>query len=397
MPKYLSPFDPHVHLRGNEYPNQDFIGLAFRDARVVGLLGMAEMPNPVPQLTSSGVVARRVVDLLGRSDESGVYHFVNVGLTNSEEQVIEAVRLAENDRSVMALKIFFTHSTGNMGVLDKGVQKRMWEVLAERGFKGVVMGHYEDEEEYSGEFVPGVPQTHSRRQHERAEVGQVIRQVGFARDAGFEGTMYIAHVSSPDTVDYVLSVRDGLPFKVVLEATFHHLLLCWGAYPTSGNLVKMNPPLRCRSSMVRLQDHLLAGNIDVIGTDHAPHPIEKKQGDNPFSGIPALPFWPRFIGWLRERGVSEGRIADLTVFNALRVFGLGFLVSEVRFVECEYDPGLWDAYGWNPFEWFESCGGGLSGEEMAQVASSALGSTDRGENGLYGKAVSGFDEKYSKS
>ena len=47
----LSPFDPHVHLRGMEYPSIAYLRQGIFDAQAVGLCGMMEMPNPSPPIT----------------------------------------------------------------------------------------------------------------------------------------------------------------------------------------------------------------------------------------------------------------------------------------------------------------------------------------------------------
>jgi dihydroorotase len=39
---------------------------------------------------------------------------------------------------------------------------------------------------------------------------------------------------------------------------------------------KVNPPLRTQKDVLALREALIDGTIDVIGTDHAPHPIEAK-------------------------------------------------------------------------------------------------------------------------
>ena len=385
MPKYLSPFDPHVHLRGNEYPTQDFIGLAFRDAQAVGLCGMAEMPNPDPQLIDTLPIYQRIQEVDARTECLRPDHFIHVGLTNDTHQVHRALDIVEFHKRVLGDKTFYTHSTGNMGILDKDYQKHLWKLKAERGYKGVSIGHFEDETLYKGVFNPDNPNSHSLVQHEEAELEQVRRQVKNAKDAGFEGTFYIAHVSSPLTVEYVKDSRKWCNFEIILEATFHHTLLCWGAYTDSGNLVKMNPPLRCRNSMAAMMQHVVDGNIDIIGTDHAPHTLSRKNdATSPASGIPALPYWPRFIEILQDKGVSRERIDKMTFYTAARIFGFDAKVSvnDFREVDIEYDPSLWDAYGWNPFEWVDKTY--LNRKQKTQVASNALGSTDRGENGLYG-------------
>jgi dihydroorotase len=39
---------------------------------------------------------------------------------------------------------------------------------------------------------------------------------------------------------------------------------------------KVNPPLRTQDDVLALREALIDGTIDIIGTDHAPHPIEAK-------------------------------------------------------------------------------------------------------------------------
>lgn len=129
-----------------------------------------------------------------------------------------------------------------------------------------------------------------------------------------------------------------------------------GAYTDSGNLVKMNPPLRCRKSMAAMMQHVLDGNINIIGTDHAPHTLARKNDPtSPASGIPALPYWPWFIEILQDLGCSRGLIDSMTYYTAARLFK--FDTHRARDGRCnvniDYDPSLWDAYGWNPFEWVD--------------------------------------------
>jgi len=92
---------------------------------------------------------------------------------------------------------------------------------------------------------------------------------------------------------------------------------------------------------------VLNGRIDVIGTDHAPHPVEKKTSDTPASGIPALPFWPKGIQTLMECGIKEHLLRKITFDTANRLFYDGKLKPFE--VEVQYNPSLFNKYGWNPF------------------------------------------------
>lgn len=350
MIRYLSPIDPHVHLRGLEYET-DYAKMAFEDARSVGLCAMAEMPNPNPQLTTWPILRDRFHNMSNHEygGDYRVKHFINIGLTNDLKQVEDALKLImEGNFPVKADKVFYTHSTGNMGILDEDYQKEIWKLKGSMGYTGVSIAHFEDEKSYVGEFDYKNPITHSLKQCPEAELVQIERQFKNAVDFGFKGTFYVAHVSNPATIRFLKSQQCRVNFNIIIEMTWHHMFLNHDSYNVSGNGVKMNPPLRSRSMQVELLQHVLDGYVDIIGTDHAPHPYERKfNTDNPASGIPGILFWPKGIELLRSVGINY-MILDAMIFhNANRVFNMGLTPT---YVERVYQPELWSRYGYNPFE-----------------------------------------------
>lgn len=350
--RYTNPIDPHVHLRGDEY-DVNYASMALTDAAAVGLAGLIEMPNCKPFLTDRAAIVARLrhirhlsYQVLGQRE---LFHGIHPGITTGLHQMgATLVDVATEWSGLSSDKIFYTHSTGNMGILDPELQREIWMYKGKVGYKGVSIGHFEDEQQYVGTFDPANPLSHSEHQHEGAETVQVERQIRNAFDAKFRGTFYVAHVSSPQTVDFLISEekKGQLPFNVVIEATFHHIFLNHSDYFIHGNRVKMNPPLRCESSQKRLLQDVLDDRIDIIGTDHAPHPVAAKDSPKPPSGIPAIAFWPRGIELLRKSGINEGQLERQTFHTANDLFKLGL---DARSVDCEYQPELWEKYGWNPF------------------------------------------------
>ena len=345
MVEYLAPIDPHVHLRGEEYPDHNFLIFGFRDAKMVGLAAVLEQPNPTPWLTSANIIRERLAKAEAYTGER--YHGIHVGLTNNPEQVRHAMTCVNHlVGKSNSDKTFYVHSTGNMGILDEDLQKHIWWMKSITGYKGVSIGHFEDEASFKGKFDSSNPISHSERQTSESELVQVERQLRFARDMGFMGTFYIAHVSNPDTVDYVLREEKHSIRNIILEATFHHTFLNTEDYKIHGNRVKMNPPLRTQKEQEKLLQYVLEGKIHILGTDHAPHPIQRKDSNEPPSGIPALPFWPKGIELLRKNGISEEQLENLVFKNSNSVFRLGLNPNRV---DVQYDPRLWDVYGYNPF------------------------------------------------
>ena len=353
---YISPVDPHVHLRGTEYQT-DYLSLAYRDAKAVGLSALIEQPNPQPWLIDDESITNRHKKVMENeafqqfvAADNAVLrgHHIHIGLTNDWHQVKKSLELVMSHyRGLHSDKTFYTHSTGNMGILDEDYQRAIWKLQADIGYKGVSIGHFEDEKCFIGKFILSDPMSHSAHQNHVAEFIQVERQFRNAYDVGFEGTFYVAHVSSPLTIDFIKKNRDRAPFKTVLEMTFHHMFLNYDDVTDFGNCMKMNPPLRSARMQKQLLDSVLKGDIDVIGTDHAPHPYDRKMSDKPPSGIPAIPFWPRGIELLQKYGIDKELLTKITVFNAVRLFGLS--PGPYMEVNVEYDRSLWEAYGWNPF------------------------------------------------
>ena len=64
--------------------------------------------------------------------------------------------------------------------------------------------------------------------------------------------------------------------SVTAEVTPHHLLLTDDLATSYDPVFKVNPPLRTREDVLALRAGLADGTIDVVATDHAPHPSEDK-------------------------------------------------------------------------------------------------------------------------
>lgn len=349
MVKYISPIDPHVHLRGTEYLKNNFLKLGFQHARAVGLIAVLEQPNPEPQLIFQERVKSRL--LQAEQFRGQIFHGIHIGLTNDENQVRKALMTSmQRAGRIYSDKTFYVHSTGDMGILDQEYQRYLWQIKAAIGYKGVSIGHMEAQEAFDKNqpFDPRNPVTHSLYQTEESELIQTERQLRNAIDVGFLGTFYAPHVSIPKTIDFLNAMKQKtLPFGIVIETTHHHIFLNIDAYKIHGNGIKMNPPLRTQKSQEAVLERVLAGQVDILATDHAPHPFaDKFLTDKPKSGIQVIPFWPKGIEMLRKAGIEESTLENLLFYNANRIFQLNLSPIEV---DVGYNPRLWDAYGYNPF------------------------------------------------
>ena len=64
---------------------------------------------------------------------------------------------------------------------------------------------------------------------------------------------------------------------VTAEVTPHHLLLAEDVVRGYDSRYKVNPPLRRSEDVLALRAGLADGTIDIVATDHAPHPVEAKE------------------------------------------------------------------------------------------------------------------------
>jgi dihydroorotase len=108
---------------------------------------------------------------------------------------------------------------------------------------------------------------------EVAEVALVARDIELVRASG--ARYHVQHLSARESMNQVRAARrDGL--RVTCEVTPHHLGLEDRELASHDARFRVNPPLRSRATRMALIEALLAGAIDAVATDHAPHPPWRK-------------------------------------------------------------------------------------------------------------------------
>jgi carbamoyl-phosphate synthase/aspartate carbamoyltransferase/dihydroorotase len=170
----------------------------------------------------------------------------------------------------------------------------------------------------------------------------------------YDRPLHLAHVSLREEILLIRAAKErGL--KVTCEVAPHHLFLTDRDIPAlGGGRGEVRPRLATAADQQALWDNLDV--IDCFATDHAPHTVGEKDGDNPPPGFPgletALP--------LLLTAVAEGRLTtdDLIArlhTNPRRIFGLPAQAD--TWVEVDAD-AEWEIRaadmrsrcGWTPFE-----------------------------------------------
>jgi dihydroorotase len=107
-----------------------------------------------------------------------------------------------------------------------------------------------------------------------AEESIIARDVLLAQHVG--ARLHICHLSTAGSVDVVRWAKSR-GIDVTAEVTPHHLLLTEQLVRGYDSRYKVNPPLRREEDVLALREALADGTIDIVATDHAPHPLEAKE------------------------------------------------------------------------------------------------------------------------
>jgi dihydroorotase len=312
--------DPHVHFRDGRQSRKYTIKEGMELATSQGVDIIFDMPNTDPPvLTEMDAIGR--VRLVPRKD-MGRY-FTYIGATKDKSQLEDAARAVNENGKIMGIKMFAGKSTGNLAVIDEKDQREIYRVLADFGYKGVIAVHCEKEALMKDVFDPKNPITHHNSRPFKAELESIKDQIRFSKEAGFDGTLHIVHITHPDSVALVERSRSSM--KITCGVTPHHLM--WDdslLKGPKGLLYKMNPPLRKEADVEGLRRCLKDGLIDWIESDHAPHTVkEKLEGPHP-SGYPSLTLYRECVEkFLPALGVSKALLEQMTFSNINKTFGLG--------------------------------------------------------------------------
>ncbi len=318
--------DPHVHFRDFSQKDKETILHGMKTGLEAGFNIFLDMPNTNPPLTHRDTVLMRLEEgakaieaIQGEYGDADLHYSVYLGLTDDERQIDEMVSLQrELFPSVCGLKLFASQSTGNMGIVEKENQERIYALLSSLGYDGVVAVHSEKESLFNRNETE-----HSRVRCPESETASVSDQIELALKTGFRGNLHIAHISTKGALRLVREAKkDGI--RITCGATPHHSLL---TVKNEGVFTKMNPPLRDSVNRDAVLEGLFDGTVDWAESDHAPHTLPDKIGGA--SGIPGIEGMLRMIRFLRSEGMTEERLNGLFRENAVKTFRLPWTASPV--------------------------------------------------------------------
>ena len=259
--------DLHSHLREPGREDSETVLSGSIAATAGGYTAISAMANTNPVADTAGVVEQ--VYRLGI--EAGYCEVNPIGAVTkglNGEQLAELGAMAD---SIARVRIF---SDDGKCVSDPLLMRRALEYV--KTFNGLIAQHAQD------------PRLTINSQMNEGVVSSRIGLVGWpavaeesiiARDillADHVGSrLHICHVTTAGAVALIRWAKER-GIQVTAEVTPHHLLLTDDLVENYDPIYKVNPPLRTEKDVWALREALADGTIDVVATDHAPHPSEDK-------------------------------------------------------------------------------------------------------------------------
>ena len=260
--------DLHTNLREPGKEDAETVLSGSMAAAKGGFVAISAMANTSPVADTAGVVEQ--VYALGQS--AG---FVDVFPIGAVTQGLNGQALSEIGAMADSNARVRVFSDDGNCVHDPLVMRRALEYV--KKFGGVIAQHAQEpaltmgaqmnEGEISSRLgLKGWPAV--------AEEAIIARDVLLADHV--QSRLHICHLTTAGGVDIIRWAK-ARGINVTAEVTPHHLLLTDDYANSYDPIFKVNPPLRTQRDVEALREGLADGTIDIVATDHAPHPAEAKE------------------------------------------------------------------------------------------------------------------------
>lgn len=260
--------DLHTHLREPGKEDAETVLSGSMAAAKGGYVAISAMANTSPVADTAGVVEQ--VYALGQS--AGFVDVFPIGAVTqglAGEALSEIGAMADSNARVRVFS-----DDGNC-VHDPLVMRRALEYV--KKFGGVIAQHAQE------------PALTKGAQMNEGDISSrlglkgwpaVAEEAIIARDVllvdHVQSRLHICHLTTAGGVEIIRWAK-ARGINVTAEVTPHHLLLTDDYAKSYDPIFKVNPPLRTQRDVEALREGLADGTIDIVATDHAPHPAEAKE------------------------------------------------------------------------------------------------------------------------
>ena len=237
--------DVHTHMREPGVTYKEDFATGSRACVKAGVTTFYDMPNTVPTTTTEE-------NLLEKKKLASEKSIVNFGIHfgGSKNDNVEEIKKVLKNEEVNTVKIFMNVSTGEMLIEDDEILAKVFENSK------LVLVHAENE--------------------------MIDKAIELNKNYG--SGLYVCHIPSAEEMKKVINAKKNSDMNtkehpVYAEVTPHHLFLNTEIRESTERnkmLLRMKPELREKSDNEFLWEAINRGEVDTIGTDHAPHLISEK-------------------------------------------------------------------------------------------------------------------------
>ena len=237
--------DVHTHMREPGITHKEDFETGSRACAKGGITTFYDMPNTVPPTVT-------LENLIMKKKAAAEKSIVNFGFHfgGSKNNNIEEIRRVLEEKEANTVKIFMNVTTGEMLIEDEELLKEIF------GNSDLVLVHAE---------------------HEMIDKALLLNKE-------YGHGLYVCHIPSKEEFMKVIEAKKNPEMSnekhpVYVEVTPHHLFLNEKIRESSERnkmLLRMKPELRTEEDNEFLWEALINGDIDTVGTDHAPHLISEK-------------------------------------------------------------------------------------------------------------------------
>ena len=320
--------DAHVHFREPGLTHKADMATESLAAVAGGVTSVMDMPNTSPATTSAEALKGKLELAKEKSVAKLSFH---IGATNDNVEAICRL-ITEGDEEtgitpddIAGVKVFMGSSTGNMLVDANDTLDKLFAIKEKP-----VLVHCEDEAtikeslakavEAYGEDIPF--REHENIRSRKACIKSSIKALEMAMKHGTR--LVLCHISTKEEIQMTRAAKLTNP-NIVAETSCNYLWFCNEDYDRLGSRAKCNPAVKGADDRQALIEALANGDIDTIGSDHAPHlPSEK---DAPYckapSGLPSIQqSLPVLLTIAHENEIPLTRIASVFSENASKIYSL---------------------------------------------------------------------------
>jgi dihydroorotase len=260
--------DLHTHLREPGKEDAETVESGSRAGVKGGFTALSAMANTSPVADTAGVVEQ--VYRLGQA--TGLLEVFPIGAVTRGLEGEHLAEIGAMADSVARVRVF---SDDGHCVFDPLVMRRALEYV--KKFNGVIAQHAQEPRLTQGsQMNEGIvsSQLGLKGWPAIAEEAIIARDVLLADHV--QARLHICHLTTAGGVEIIRWAK-ARGINVTAEVTPHHLLLTDELARSYDPVFKVNPPLRTEGDVMALREALADGTIDIVATDHAPHPAETKE------------------------------------------------------------------------------------------------------------------------